>query len=200
MKCSHISHCTWTLKQTNIDFRGQPLHSWSHRKPFKTRGWQLTKRLAIKVIKTGENRFKMINIMIKYFYISHWLSTSHGKVKLTIRPDFCRDMWLRKSSGLWPQENMAGSGREYGFLWLQRCCCLRQQPTVAASGRKSKRASQWATQKWSAYQCKSALKLVNAWIIISYGPIGWRLMTPELDTWPKRGAIIMCMHSYNYMW
>ena len=46
-----------------------------------------------------------------------------------------------------PQENMAASGREYGFLWLQRCCCLRQQPTVAASGRKSPRSPQWATQK-----------------------------------------------------
>ena len=66
-------------------------------------------------------------------------------------PDFCRDMWLRKSCGLRPQENMAASGREYGFLWLQRCCCLRQQPTVTASGRKSKGSSQWATQqKWSA--------------------------------------------------
>ena len=63
-------------------------------------------------------------------------------------PDFCREMWLRKSCGPRPQENMAASGREYGFLWLQRCCCLRQQPTLAASGRKSKGSSQWATQKY----------------------------------------------------
>ena len=56
-----------------------------------------------------------------------------------LSPDFCRDMWLRKSCGLRSQE--------YGFLWLQRCCCLRQQPTVAASGRKSKGSSQWATPK-----------------------------------------------------
>ena len=62
-----------------------------------------------------------------------------------IRPDFCRDMWLKKSCGLQPQENMAASGRKYRFLWLQRCCCLRQQPTVATSDRKSKRSSQWAT-------------------------------------------------------
>ena len=27
-------------------------------------------------------------------------------------PDFCRDMWLRKSCGLRPQVNMAASGRE----------------------------------------------------------------------------------------
>ena len=66
---------------------------------------------------------------------------------VTICPNFCRDMWQRKSCGLRPQENIAASGRKYGFLWLQRCCCLRQQPTVAASGRKSKRSSQWATQK-----------------------------------------------------
>ena len=58
-------------------------------------------------------------------------------------PDFCRDMWLRKSCGLRPQEN-------YGFLWLQRCCCLWQQPTVAASGRKSLRSSQWATEKMAS--------------------------------------------------
>ena len=45
------------------------------------------------------------------------------------------------------QEYMAASGREYGFLGLQRCCCLRQQPTVAASGRKSLRSSPRATQK-----------------------------------------------------
>ena len=68
--------------------------------------------------------------------------------KLTIRPDFCRDMWLKKSCGLRPQVNMAASGREFGILWLQRCCCLRQQPTVAASGRKSLMSSQWATQKY----------------------------------------------------
>ena len=67
---------------------------------------------------------------------------------VTIRPDFCLDMWLRKSCDLRPQVNMAASGREYGFLWLQRCCCLRQQPTVAASGRKSNGSSQWATQKY----------------------------------------------------
>ena len=56
-------------------------------------------------------------------------------------PDLCRDMWLIKSYGLRPQVNMAASDREYGFLWLQRCCCLWQQPTVAASGRKSQRSS-----------------------------------------------------------
>ena len=39
-------------------------------------------------------------------------------------PDFCRDMWLRKSCGLRPQLNMAASGRVYGLLWLQDCCCL----------------------------------------------------------------------------
>ena len=94
---------------------------------------------------------------------------------MTIRPDFCRDMWLRKSCSLGPQVNMAASGREYGFLWLQRCCCLRQKPNVAASGHKSPRSPPWAIPKngqfkhcYQAYDnhyvytCNSGYKLTNS--------------------------------------
>ncbi len=75
-------------------------------------------------------------------------------------------MWLRKSCGLRPQENMTASGREYGFLWLQRCCCLRQQPTVAASDRKSKRSSQWATQKMVSLKLIKSLMKSKLTIIL----------------------------------
>ena len=42
------------------------------------------------------------------------------------------------------------SGREKGFLWSQRCCCLRQQPIVATSGRKSPflTSGKWLHSMW----------------------------------------------------
>ena len=127
----------------------------------QTRSSRILKKVIImlQVLRDMQNTSKLNLQIISYVLLC--LRWNHGIINtqwvllkqiVTIRPDF-----------LWPPATSKyGDLRSrIGVLWLQECCGLRPQPTVAVSGRESLRSSQQATQKkWSAYTkvCLSLIK------------------------------------------